>query len=122
MALPIPRRLFIEPIYRPLLAVLENHNITTSELAAHWRYTGHHLENLRRVDKGPPFFHLPTGAVRYRTSDIVEAELAGAGGPLSLDAVSIAIASCTEVPEKFRVHIIEQLEKALRPGAKGSRK
>lgn len=54
--------------------------LTTEELAARWRCDKHTLSNARHTGRGLPFIKLPTGAVRYALSDVLQAELDGRKG------------------------------------------
>ena len=64
-----------------MLAIPEPHRddifYTTAELASRWNMDAASLANYRSRGEGIPFVKLPTGAVRYRWVDILEAEKAG---------------------------------------------
>ena len=51
--------------------------MTTAGLAARWCMDAASLANYRSRGEGIPFVKLPTGAVRYRLVDILEAEQTG---------------------------------------------
>lgn len=112
--IPTPKAVLRQPVYRPLLDVLDGHFMTSQELAERWRYTDDHLSNLRRGGKGPPYTKLMNGAIRYRVADVIEAELAGSAGPVSLDEILLAVSACASVPAEARVTIIEHLRGAFR--------
>jgi hypothetical protein len=110
----IPRKAANVDAYRPLLDLLDSIMLTPAELGAHWRYSDDHLCNLRRAGKGPPWVRLPTGAIRYRASDIMAAEIAGTCGGLTLDQVCLAVSACAEVPLEARAALIAHLTRTLR--------
>lgn len=101
--LPCPRKIQSAEAYKPLADMLAEILITPGELAAHWRYTDDHLSNLRRAGRGLSFLKLPSGGVRYRASDIAIAEIQGTGGPLTVDRVCLALASCKDISPDARV-------------------
>ena len=80
--------------FEPVLRLLHPYLITPKDLAAHWGMTVNNLHHVRKLGRGPAYFKLPTGGVRYRASDIIAAELAGTHGPLTVDRVCEALAAC----------------------------
>lgn len=103
-------------VYRPLLALVEDTLVSSAALALHWGYSENHLSNMRRAgQRGLPFVKLPTGGIRYRMSEILASEIAGTVGPLTLDRVVLAVASCASVPAEHRAAMVEHLRAALRP-------
>lgn len=101
------------PEFAPLIGLLSDVLVTDTALTAHWGYSRNHLSNLRKAGKGIPFVKLPTGGVRYRMSEILSAELDGTDGPLTLDRIAIAIATCKTVPAEHRAALIEHLKVAF---------
>jgi hypothetical protein len=119
MPLPYPRKLNdADPAYAPLVNLLKDTLIRPRELAERWRYNDDHLANLRRRKLGVPWLRLPSasgaadkpmGAIRYRLSEIVAAEIDGIGGALSLDRVSLVISSCDFLSDAQRAGVIAKL-------------
>ena len=100
----------------PFPANAARYGMKTDELATRWRYDPVYLGNLRRSGKGPAWFQTPMGGIRYPIMNIIEAELRGTAGPLNIDHVSMAIASCEDLPKEQRAKLIEHVKFALRPG------
>jgi hypothetical protein len=100
--------------YRPLLAVLEGTLLTSREVGTHLRYSPEQMSNLRRRSaKGPPWFKLPSGAVRYDAAEVMAWQIGSASGPLTMARVTLAISACAAVPLEHRAAIIEHVQKAL---------
>lgn len=106
------------PAYRPVLDLVHDVLITAPDLALRWQYTTNHLSNLRNAQRGIPFVKLPGGAIRYRLSEILAAELAGTEGPPSLNRLELAIATCKALTEAQRAAVLEHAAAFL--GAKGA--
>lgn len=102
MSIGIPRQVLNVPAFKPLIDLLESVQMTPGELAERWRLSDSHLSNLRRAGKGIPFMKLPTGAVRYRASHVVSAELGAMDGPITVDAVCLALSACRELSPDAR--------------------
>lgn len=81
-------------------AELDEIFFTTNELAARWRQEVATLENQRVAGTGMPFVKLPSGAIRYRASDVIDAELNGLRG-LTLDRVCKTIKDCPLLHDKL---------------------
>jgi hypothetical protein len=101
--------------HRPLMQLLDGMLLTPKEVGAHLRYSQEQLSNLRRGTKGPPWFKLPSGGVRYDLAELTAWQLSGARGPLTMDRIALAIASCAAVPIEHRAEIVRHLEQALTP-------
>ncbi len=117
--LPHPRQnIAVNPVYQPLLDLCDGVLITPKELAAHWRYSENSLSNLRRAQRGLPWIKLPgLGAIRYRMSDVLAFELAGAAGPLTLERVETALATVPGFTHEQRQAIAAHLRAAFEKGA-----
>lgn len=111
--LPTPHHLSVNPAYAPFLSMTDALLLTTDELAKHWRYTKQAMHNMRRLRTGPAWLKLPGGAVRYRHSDILAYELYGHGGGLTLDRVSMALATCPDLKPAQRERIEAHLKSVL---------
>lgn len=116
MTLPVPPTLEA-PAYAPLVRLLRDVLISPIELANRWGYIVGHLNKLRHENRGVPWVKLPTGPVnggiRYRLSDIIAAELAGAAGPVTIERVCMVVAACHELAPEQRVAVIARLREAL---------
>lgn len=88
--------------YQPLLQLLSDVFITSSELASHWRYTHTHLCNLRKRNAGVPHIKLASGGVRYRLSDVIAAEIEGTSGPMTVERMCLALAACKDLSAQDR--------------------
>ena len=102
--------------YRPLLQLTDSVMLTSKEVGAHLRYSEEALSLMRRKNEGPAWLKLPSGAVRYRMSEVLAWELEAQRGPLTLDRVATAILSCAEVPIEYRAAIADHLQKVLVQG------
>lgn len=100
---------------QPLMRLLDDHLLTSSEVGAHLRYSKPHMSNLRKAAKGPPWIALPSGGIRYSMSAVATWQLSGESGALTLDRVSVAIAGCAAVPIEHRAAVIAHLETVFRP-------
>ena len=109
----IPRYTTDEAVFRPLMERIAGHLLTAGEAAKHLRYSPNHLSNLRKAGKGWPWLVLPTGAIRYRASDVLLGELAAEHGPLTVDRVVLAVTACQSVPVEHRMTIIDHLRRAF---------
>ena len=116
--LPYPEsRIPKSDAYKPLTELLDSILVTNDYLSQHWGYSENHLSNLRRLQKGPPWVKLPTGAIRYRLSEIAAAEIAGTQGALTLERVQLAVSACSALSAEQRAAVIAHLESAF-PGHK----
>lgn len=87
--------------YRPLIDLLSDVLMTSDELCSHWRYTPTHVCNLRKRGK-VPFIKLYSGAIRYRMSEIIEAEVAGTLGTITVEQICLVLAACEKLSPKDR--------------------
>lgn len=102
----------------PLVALLRDTLLKPKEVAARWGQSEDHLASLRRSRRGLLFIRLPgaktgKGSIRYRLSDLIAAELADGGRPLSFERVCLPIASCPDVPKEMRARILAHVRQAL---------
>lgn len=116
--LPIPSSMTLE-CYKPLVDLMKDTLVPPKVLSERWSYTEDYLSNLRRAGHGLPFVRLPLGptgrkgGIRYRLSDIVSAELTGTFGPVTIEQVCIAIASCPAIPVEARAAVQAHVRKAI---------
>lgn len=119
MPLPIPPAASA-PAFAPIARLLQDRLVAPRLLAERWGYTDDHLSNLRRARHGIPWIRLPLGpkgskgGIRYRLSDIVIAELEGSFGPVNMERVHLAIASCPALTDAQRAEVIAHLSEVLR--------
>jgi hypothetical protein len=119
MSLPIPARM--PPRFKPLADLLDGHMVNAKVLSARWSTSTQTLANWRSTGKGLPAVSLAEGAVRYRISEILAAELAGARGPLSVETVALELSVMPDVPEALAVKIVERLRAVMADPARISR-
>ena len=85
-------------VVRPLLALLDAQLARPEEVARHLRYDVQHLANLRRSKCGPPYLKIGAkGAIRYRVSEILEWEIIGHGGGITIDRLALALATMPDL-------------------------
>ncbi|MBA4130048.1 MAG: hypothetical protein C0519_01340 [Hyphomicrobium sp.] len=103
--------------YKPLIELIGDYLLKASEVAEHLRYSEQHLANMRRAGNKTfmPWIALPGGAIRYRMADVVAAQIGGTTGPLTLDRVNLAIATCRDVTPEVKLLMQEHLRKAFVP-------
>ena len=86
----------------------------TEQLAARWHQRVETLQNQRSAGVGLPYLKLPTGAVLYRASDIIDAEINGMRG-LSVDRMVKIVKECPLIDsrkaEAVAAYLREQLAK-----------
>ncbi len=110
--LPIPPLVASEPALKPVLDLLKDTYITPRMLAARWVLSEDHLSNMRRRTFGLPWLRLPTGSkpnrgsIRYRLSDMIDAEIRGTDGGIRLSDIETAIMSFTEISPEDRLKLI----------------
>lgn len=117
--LPTPKNVIHAPLFRPLLNVLDDVLLTADEVAQRFRLTVDTLSNQRRANVGLPFVKFETGAVRYRASDVIAYQIHGSAGPVTLNEVELAISAASDVPEHYRVRVLETVRAALTSRGKG---
>lgn len=98
---------------QPLMALLDDFLLTSAEVREHLRFSADHLSNLRKKGQGPTWIKLPTGAIRYRASEVMAWQIAGEQGELTVERAALAIAACSSVPEAQRAAIIAHLRKTF---------
>lgn len=86
--------------------------LTTEELAARWRCDKHTLSNARHTGRGLPFIKLPTGAVRYALSDVLQAEIDGRRG-YTRENVDAALDACKHLDAASREKVKRWLAERL---------
>lgn len=109
----IPIRPKISEAFAPLLDLLGDNLLTTTEVAEHLRFSVDHLANLRRQSRWLPWIQFETGAVRYRLADVIAAQIAGTDGPLTLDRVCLAIVAAPDLDTKTKAAVQAALRRAF---------
>lgn len=99
--LKIPNELEIDPAFAPVLRLADGLYLTPGELAKHWRISVGHLGLLRRQGKGPRYV-LINRHVRYRHSDVLAYEFRKSLGPVTPDALALAVATLPAVTPEMR--------------------
>lgn len=113
----VPAAVRREAIYEPLLKVFEDTLMTADEVATRFRYRDDTLCNMRRAGKGPRWIKFESGGIRYPSSGVVAYQLAGHAGAIDIVEVELAITAATDVPEAYRLKMLETVRRAL--GARG---
>lgn len=113
MILTQPRIVSEVEAYRPLLELLDDVLVTSKFLAERYRYTEVHMANLRKNNRGWPYFKLATGGVRYRLSDIITAEAQHPRNRVTVESVCQALARCTELSTEQRAILQAHIRKAF---------
>ena len=123
MSIPLPAKLeHPSGVYDPLTRLLVDTLVKPKDLAARWSFSDDHLSSLRRRNIGPAWIRLPTaggtakrplGAIRYRLSSIIAAELSGTHGALTFERVALAIVACDFLSEEQRAALIMKLKRVL---------
>lgn len=101
-----------ERAYEPFLRLCNSVMLTTRQVADHWRLHPQSVHNMRQLGTGPAFVRIG-GSVRYRLSEILAHELYGQDGPLTLERVSLALATMPGLKAEMRRRIEEHLKAAL---------
>lgn len=109
----IPRQVLIDPAYKPLLSVLEAVHLKASEVSRHLRLEESTLNNWRRRGTGLPFIKLPSGRVLYPVDGVVSWQIAGAGGPATLERVALALATVQGLSPEMRERIEQTLQRLV---------
>lgn len=111
----LPTPSLVPERFAALLSVLDGSMVSSKTLGARWDYSDQHLANMRANGTSKlPWLVLPTGGVRYRTSEIVGAELTGTRGPLTLERLALEMSAMPDVPEGVATAIIDRLTDVLR--------
>ena len=98
-----------------LMRAFENVHVEPRLLALRWVLTADSLGNMRRSGSGPPWHRVGTHP-RYKASDLVRSEIAGAAGIVTLKRALLAAATCTGVSTSTRIRIQDRLRKAFANG------
>lgn len=114
MPLPAPR----SPHFAPFIGLCDAVLLTTAEVARHLKYSEQHLHNMRRADEGIAFVKLPGGAIRYQLSEIIAWQLQGQRGPVTLERVSMALATMPRLGPDVRAAIDAHLAAVFSQGGK----
>lgn len=122
--LRIPSQLEIDPAFAPMLRLTDGLLLTPAEVAKHLRVSVGHLGHMRRHGIGPR--HVFVGRhVRYRHSDVLAFELSRTAGPVTPDALALAISTLPRVPpdvrDFFTAHLIAFLFPSSAPSARGAK-
>lgn len=91
-------------------ATIDDILFTAEQLAARWQLNTGTLANLRARGEGVPWVKLPSGAIRYKMADILEAETRGAGG-FTWERLSDALHKLVEADDAET--LVKKLKKAL---------
>lgn len=91
---------------------LDDFLMTPEELALRWRQDVGTLANLRSKNLGLPSIKLPSGAVRYRASDVLDAEINGTRG-ITANQVAKVVMTYPDLNDKDRRKLASWLEKQL---------
>lgn len=108
----LPKPTVTPSVLAPVLPFLDAVMMTAKEVATHWRMSPEYIANLRRrPGDGPTHVKLPSGAVRYRLSDVVLFELVGQRG-LSPETAYLAIRSVPDVSDPIKDRMCAALARA----------
>lgn len=112
--LEVPVRLASDPAFSPMLRLADGILLTPGEVAKHLRLSVGHLGYMRRHGGGPR--HVIVGRhVRYRHSDVLAYELRRTAGPVTPDAIALAMATVPHLPPVARDAIAAHLTATLFP-------
>lgn len=110
--LPVPTENEVDPAFSPMLRLCDGVLLTPGEVAKHLRLTVGHLGYMRRHGGGPRYVAVGRH-VRYRYSDVLAFEICRSAGPVSPDAVALAIASVPGLPPIARDTITAHVTRIL---------
>lgn len=108
------------PRYKPLADLVGGFMVPPTVLSARWGTSTQTLANWRSTGKGLPAMRMPEGAIRYRVSEILAAEIAGTHGPLSVDRVALELSVMPDVSADLAAKIVDRLKAAMAPPQNGS--
>lgn len=111
--IPLPRHMLLDPAYAPVIALVDSVNLLASEVSKHLRLTEDTLSNMRRRGTGPAYTKLPSGRVLYPLSGVLEWEIAGQGGAVTPERLSLALATVPGLDVAMRQRIEAQLSHLL---------
>lgn len=86
---------------------------TVTELSVRWRLSEQSLANLRAKGEGLPFTKLPSGSIRYKIVDVLNAEGEGAHG-FSWQALGDALKSFPGLSANMRADLITHARKVMK--------
>lgn len=110
--LNVPSHLEVDPAFAPMLRLTDGVMLKPGEVARHLRVTVGHLGHMRRHGGGPRYVTVGRH-VRYRYADVLAFELNRTSGPVSPDAVALAVASVPGLPPVARDTITEHVTRIL---------
>ena len=110
--LNVPQNVEVDPAFAPLLRLTDGLLLTPGAVAKHLRLTVGHLGHMRRHGGGPRYVTVGRH-VRYRFADVLAFELNRTAGPVSPDAVALAVASVPGLPPVARDTITEHVIRIL---------
>lgn len=87
--------------------------LTAEELAIRWRLTEQTLANKRANGEGIPFTKLPSGSIRYKLSDVLEAERDGQHG-FSWDALAGSLKSFKRLGPNDRIELLQHIKRTMK--------
>ena len=87
--------------------------LTVDELSVRWRLAVTSLANLRTRGEGIPFTKLPSGSIRYKLSDVLEAESDGQFG-FSWDGLKDALKSFHQLSANERTELFLHLKRTMK--------
>ncbi len=93
--------------------VIDDVYLTADEVSERWRLSVQTLANLRSKGEGPPFTKLPSGSIRYKLSDILEAEEDGQYG-FTWDALNSALKTFEKLRPNDRAELMQHLKRTMR--------
>lgn len=99
--------------FAPLATLIGGAMVPPITLSQRWSTSTQTLANWRATGKGLPALVTSEGSVRYRVVEIIAAELAGARGPLSVEAVALELAAMPDVPDAIAEKIVTRLRAVM---------
>jgi len=87
--------------------------LTVDELADRWRLEVQTLANVRSKGEGIPYVKLPSGSIRYKLSDVLEAEADGQQG-FTWDALKDALKSFEPLTANERAELMLHLRRRMK--------
>lgn len=102
----------------PALALLKDTLVDPRFVSERWDISQAHLAGMRREQRGLPFIRLPTGkmgkgSIRYRMSDVLEAEARGTMGALNAQRVLFTVGQCPLLSKEQAGAVIDWLRTEL---------
>jgi hypothetical protein len=87
--------------------------LTVDELSERWRLSVQSLANLRSKGEGVPYVKLPSGSIRYKLSDVLEAEGDGQYG-FSWEGLKDALKSYEGLTANQRNELMMHLKRNMK--------